>query len=258
MDALALALEFQRRTIELTADEFRAVDCGFVVRTASLPQIWSANHLRVTEPVTLDELTALADQHLSALPYRHVMIEHEHTGRLLEVPLRQAGWRTQRDVVMALMRPPDREVDTSMIEEASEAETLALLAHWHLKGPEQVTEEGIRQRNEYGRRENRAFGDRNFVIRGEDGSPAAITKLRQADGVAQLEDVYALPEYRGRGYGRALVAHAAAVARTGDQGLRFIVADDADWPKLLYGNVGFEPIGWTWSLHKRLQNTTER
>ncbi|HEY2770785.1 MAG TPA: GNAT family N-acetyltransferase [Solirubrobacteraceae bacterium] len=250
MDAMRLARDFERRTIELTADEFVAIGCGFLVTRPSQPQVWSLNHLRITQPVTLQELEALADEHLSSLPYRHVVLEHEPTGRLLEDPLRDAGWRVEREVVMELRRPPDQEIDTSMVIEAGEEEMLALMARWHLEGPEQVSDAGLHQLYEHGRRENRALRDRNFAIRSPDGGLAAITKLRQADGVAQLEDVYAAPEHRGRGYGRALVTHAAAVARAGDHQLRFIVADDNDWPKLLYGKVGFDPIGWTWSVHR--------
>jgi GNAT superfamily N-acetyltransferase len=250
MDAMTLALDFQRRAIELTADEFSAVACGFVATTPSLPQVWSANHLRITLPVTLDELETLADEHLSSLPYRHVVLEHEPTGRLLEDPLRTAGWRVEREVVMELHRPPDQEVDTSMVVEAREEEMLALMARWHLEGPEQVSDAGLHQLHESDRRQNRALGDRNFAIRSPDGGLAALTKLREADGVAQLEDVYAAPEFRGRGYGRTLVTHAASVARAGEHQLRFIVADDEDWPKLLYGKVGFDPIGWTWSAHR--------
>lgn len=257
MEPFELALEFQRRTIELTADEFFAIDCGYVVRTPSLPQVWSANHLRVTEPVSFEQLTALADHYLSPLPYRHIMLEHEQTGRQLEDSLRRTGWKLERDVVMGLTRRPDGPVDTSMVIEAGEEEMLALMARWHSEGQEQLTDAGLRQLHEYGRRENRAFGDRNFAIRGDDGGLAAITKLRTADRVAQLEDVYAAPEYRGRGYGRALVTHAAAVAHAGDHVLRFIVADDDGWPKLLYGKVGFDPIGLTWSLHKDLRPPEE-
>jgi predicted GNAT family acetyltransferase len=77
-----------------------------------------------------------------------------------------------------------------------------------------------------------------------------MTKLRANERVAQLEDVFTAPEARGRGYGRALVTHAAEQARRGGHDLIFIVADDNDWPKLLYAKVGFEPIGWTWSFHR--------
>jgi GNAT superfamily N-acetyltransferase len=127
---------------------------------------------------------------------------------------------------------------------------LALMERWHLEEPPEVDDAGLRQLAEYGRRENRAWGDRTFAIGGEDGRLAAMTKLRIGEGVAQLEDVFTAPEARGRGYGRAVVAHAAAVARAARPELIFIIADDNDWPKELYAKIGFEPIGWTWSLHR--------
>jgi predicted GNAT family acetyltransferase len=72
--------------------------------------------------------------------------------------------------------------------------------------------------------------------------------------VAQVEDVYVIPEARGRGYARALVTRAAALACE-DHDLSFIVADDNDWPKQLYAKLGFEPVGRTWLLHHRLDGS---
>jgi GNAT superfamily N-acetyltransferase len=70
--------------------------------------------------------------------------------------------------------------------------------------------------------------------------------------VAQVEDVYTLPEARGRGFARALVAHVVAQARAEDHDLVFIMADDDDWPKNLYGRLGFEPAGRMLSFHREL------
>lgn len=249
-DSFQRALRFMRRTAELTADEIRPLHAGFAARSPSLPQVWTANHVHIIEPVTFEELVALADEHLADLPYRHVALDDDGTGRRLEPRLRAAGWKLEREVLMALLRPTDRDVDTSMVIEAGEEEMLALMERWHLEGPSELDQAGLGQLAEYGRREHRARGDRTFAIAGEDGRLAAMTKLRTGDGLAQLEDVFTAPEARGRGYGRALVAHAAAVAREAGHGLIFIVADDDDWPKQLYGQVGFDPIGWTWSLHR--------
>ena len=65
-----------------------------------------------------------------------------------------------------------------------------------------------------------------------------------SDGtVAQVEDVYTVPEERSRGYARRLVTKAAEVARADGHELVFIVADADDWPQRLYRQIGFEPIG---------------
>jgi GNAT superfamily N-acetyltransferase len=249
-DSFERTLRFLRRTAELTADEIRPIHAGFVARSPSLPQVWTANHVHLTRPVTFEELVALADEHQADLPYRHAALDDDGTGRRLEPWLRAAGWNLEREMLMELVRPADRSVDTSMVIEADEDEMLALMERWHLEGPSEIDETGLRQLAVYGGREHRACGDRTFAIAGEDGRLAAMTKLRTGDALAQLEDVFTAPEARGRGYGRALVAHAAAVAREGGHELIFIMADDNDWPKQLCGQVGFRPIGWTWSLHR--------
>jgi GNAT superfamily N-acetyltransferase len=258
MGAFERALEFQRRTTERIADSFYPIDSGFVARSPSIPEVWSGNHVHITRPVSFDRLVSLADEHLSELPYRQVSLDDDATGRDLEESLQEAGWRLEREVVMELRRPADHTVDTSMVFEAGEDEMLALMERWHLDGLSHVSENGLRQLKEWGRRENRTWGDRSFAVAGDDGRLAAITKLRIAGDIAQVEDVFTAPEARGRGYGRAVVSHAVNEARHGGHNLIFIVADDNDWPKHLYEKLGFDPIGWTWSYHRSPAMRTRR
>jgi ribosomal protein S18 acetylase RimI-like enzyme len=92
---------------------------------------------------------------------------------------------------------------------------------------------------------------RLFGVRGPDQELVATTALFSDGQVAQVEDVYVVPEARGRGHGRAMVA-AAAPAGQADHGLTFIVADDNDWPKQLYAKLGFKPVSRSWSFHREL------
>jgi GNAT superfamily N-acetyltransferase len=249
VSALAQALRFIRRTAELIADEIRLIDHGLVVRTPSLPEVWGLNYVRITEPVSHREALALADGHLPDLAYRQLYVEDEQTGRALEQSLVADGWRMEREVVMALERGPDRRVDTGNVIEADEDQTLALMRRWYMEGPPETTPEGLRQLVEYARREGRARADRTFGVLGPNGDLVAMTKLRSDGVTAQLEDVYTAPEARGRGRARTLVSHAAAQGRALPHDLIFIVADDNDWPKHLYAQVGFAAIGWTWVFH---------
>src|SRR5262249_37778295 len=75
-----------------------------------------------------------------------------------------------------------------------------------------------------------------------DGRIAGWCELRQADGVAQIEDVEVLAEFRGRGLGRAIVQHALDEGlRSGDLGYLEALADD--WPRELYAKLGFTTVG---------------
>jgi hypothetical protein len=95
---------------------------------------------------------------------------------------------------------------------------------------------------------HRTFGsagahERCFAVLGADGDPVAWAKLWTRGGVAQVEDVVCLHEHRGRGYGRDVTAAATLAGLDDAPELLFIVADDDDWPKALYGRLGYEPIG---------------
>jgi predicted GNAT family acetyltransferase len=126
------------------------------------------------------------------------------------------------------------------------------MMRWHFDEHPDARAEAVRQLAEYSRREGRVRQDRRFAIASDGGDLAAITKLRSDGRTAQVEDVYTVPEARGRGYARALVSHAVALARAAGHELIFIVADDNDWPQQLYGRIGFEPIGRMRSFHLEL------
>jgi predicted GNAT family acetyltransferase len=87
-----------------------------------------------------------------------------------------------------------------------------------------------------------------FFVGRADGVDAAVTTL-YSDGVtAQVEDVATLRAYRRRGLARATVSAAVDAALEMGHRFVFIVADDDDWPKDLYGRLGFDPIGHTWAF----------
>jgi hypothetical protein len=92
--------------------------------------------------------------------------------------------------------------------------------------------------------------ERCFAVLDDAGGAAAWAKLWLRDGVAQVEDVVCLHEHRGRGFGRDVVAAATHAALATEPELLFIVADDSDWPKELYGRLGYTPVG-TKGVHTR-------
>jgi GNAT superfamily N-acetyltransferase len=85
-------------------------------------------------------------------------------------------------------------------------------------------------------------GERRFAVV-RDREAVAWAKLWSDGAVAQVEDVVCLAEHRGHGYGRDVVAAATRAALAASPELLFIVADDDDWPKDLYGRLGYRPIG---------------
>ena len=71
----------------------------------------------------------------------------------------------------------------------------------------------------------------------------SYTDLYLDDADAQVEDVGTLPEHRNEGHASAVVLGAIAEARKAGAGFVFLVADANDWPKVLYGRLGFDEVG---------------
>ncbi len=250
--SLARVLEFQRRSVELCAEQFEAIEKGWAVRTPSLPAVWALNHVRVAGDVTPEQATELCQTYLEGLPFHDLFVEPELTGRRLADALRPAGWKVEVELHSVLAREPGHDTDTSVVIEPGEEEALDLMGRWYAEDKTlDLTEDAQRQLLESQRRTWRARHARRLGVRDGHGRLAGITLVFSDGPVAQVENVYVTPESRGRGYARALVTMGARLARQ-EHEFTFIVADDNDWPKQLYGRLGFEPVGRTWRLHHPL------
>jgi GNAT superfamily N-acetyltransferase len=237
-----------RAGMTATADAVRTIEAGLVVSTPSLPAVWAVNQVRVAAASSFEDLRDLADDQLAGFDYRQIAVEDQATGPQLEETFRAAGWKVDRLVVMVLSGPADRPSDTSVVEDAGEDETLELMRRWYEEDAPTPAE--IEQLVAFGHREARMLGDRLLGVRSGDGRLVAISKLRSDDRTAQIEDVYTVPEARGRGFARALIGRAVELARDAGQEFVFIVADDSGWPKLLYERLGFRPVGHLWQFHR--------
>jgi hypothetical protein len=250
-DAFARALEFERGTLGLVAETVSPIEGGWLILQPSLPVVWSVNQVRVARPIDYAEAVALVDEHLEDLPYRQLAIEDQASGETLEQSFRADGWRVDRNVTMALAREPDRALDIGRVIEPGEEEALALMRRWSVEDPElKLSGDPLRQVVEFSRLSWRAREALRLGVAGGNGALAAITALFSDGRVAQVEDVYTIPEERRRGHARAAITRAASLAVDAGHELTFIVADDEGWPKQLYAEIGFEPVGRVWLFHR--------
>jgi ribosomal protein S18 acetylase RimI-like enzyme len=242
------ARTFMRRTIAIAADESRAIEGGWQFMTPSLPRVWNLNHIGFGQPPPATRLLELIESHSAGLGFDHVVVEHDGSGAALEPELVGRGFRFDRELVMTLGQPPDPAAAERVIE-PQEAEMLELIRLWveeEWRPDPSETDQLI----ECARREGRARRERCFGVRDGDGRLLAMAKLRSDGVTAQVEDVYTIPDARRRGFARTLVTHATTTAVEAGHELVFIVADDNNWPKLLYERIGFQPAGRTWTFHR--------
>ena len=108
----------------------------------------------------------------------------------------------------------------------------------------------VEQLFELDRRYGAAAGDRWFVAPA-DGEPLSCCELLRQGGVAQVENVGTLSHARERGYAKAIVLAAVAAAQADGNAPIFLTAEAADWPQLMYANLGFETVGDITVLRRR-------
>ena len=212
-----------------------------------VPRRWDSNYLLVEElptKVGAAELAAEAEriQGAAGLNHRKLELRDETAGARLEPQFRELGWSVNRHVVMALHREPDRLSDTSIVREV-DAETLREPRAEQLRTFEWAADdEVLAQLHEA----KRLFADRvdtRFFAVFDEERVVSWTDLYLAGDTAQIEDVGTVESHRGRGYARATVQRAADEARHAGAELVFLVADDEDWPKELYGKLGYDELG---------------
>jgi predicted GNAT family acetyltransferase len=162
--------------------------------------------------------------------------------------LSRRGWLVEHDLYMALRRPRDRPAEPGLVREVDAATHRLAEAATVREEPYGRDEDVVRQLVGMRTALADAVATARFFVGRADGVDAAVTTLYSDGATAQVEDVATLRDYRRRGLARAAVS--AAIDAAVEMGHRFvfIIADDEDWPKELYGRLGFDPIGRAWSI----------
>jgi len=203
-----------------------------------LPRRLDANFLRVEREAEPEEVLTEARR----LERRMIFVPDAERGERLVPYFEEQGWRVNRVVLMLQRREPDRDADLSLVQEVAEEDLRSarlLVNAGNPWGRPEVMAELFAGKHVIGRQmEARYFA---VVV---DGEIVSYTDLYQDGPEAQIEDIGTLPEHRGNGYARAVTLGAIAAARERGAEFVFLVADHEDWPKTLYGKLGFDELGY--------------
>lgn len=228
-----------RRNLQLASAERRVPTAhGVGLFADSVPSVYDANYLSIEDPlVDPDAVAAEADEVMERYHHRRVILERGDDATA--AALVRHGYLLSSHLVFAHVRELDRRVDTSMVQEVEfeqlvPARTATTVAEpW---GDDEIAA----QLNDAKRLIMRAIPARFFAAI-VDGRVAAYCEVRSDGRIAQIEDVEAVPAYRGRGLGRAIVQHALDEARQ-QHDVVFLEALADDWPRRLYAKLGFDPV----------------
>jgi GNAT superfamily N-acetyltransferase len=247
MSELDRCVDFLRSFAFRIAERTSRGRLGHAVLNDRLARVWSLNYLlaerELGEDVTAGELAEEADHLLGAagLGHRKVEVLEADSAARLEPGFRALGWHVERDLVMPHRRPPNRESDTSKVEELEASELEEVWAEGTRSGPYGADEEVVRQLVEQ-KHVLAAAGARFFAARVE-GEIASHCDLYSDGSTGQIEAVMTLEAFRNRGLARAVVTKALEESRASGHDLTFLLADQADWPRHLYVKLGFDEVG---------------
>ena len=241
-DDLARIHRFERE-VEMAGTQTVPSPVGLGVLTPELPRRHDSNYLLIERARNAAEAMAEADRILGGAGRSHrvVLTFDEALGRRLATDFAARGWRVQRHIFMVQRRKPEKNADLSIVKEVDESalrpgRTRAIVSYeWG--SPELARELLDAKLLLRQRAETRFFG---VDVEGE---IVAWTDLYVAHGIGQVEDVATMEEHRGKGYATAVVLRAVDEAKRLGADLIFLVADEEDWPKELYGRLGFDQAG---------------
>jgi GNAT superfamily N-acetyltransferase len=272
-------LAFELSLDERVVDEVHRLPWGRLFLTPSAPLIWDSNWIAIEQVgLTIDQLVAIADDALGGEGFGHrtICLLNQADGRRLgeEVEAEAARWprweveRTRYMVwcggVINASHPvrsqlvPDSVINCERARvEAREVRLAEIEGLRRTLIAEETAPTGVAEPQatvdqlfEIDRRYGGAGGDRWFTAPAGD-EPRSCCRLLSDGRIGQVEDVGTREDSRERGYGKAIVLAAVAAAQADGNAPIFLTAEAADWPQLMYANLGFETVGDLTILRRR-------
>jgi ribosomal protein S18 acetylase RimI-like enzyme len=249
-EELRRALEFVRWLQVATSTRLEPFAWGVALFNDTVPRRYFSNFVRVERPtidVGVDELLAETDRVMVGSPHRQIQLFDDAEGARLASALAGAGYVPEHSTMMSLRRAPDRPAATAAVDEIDYAEMRPFVLEVYGRELAGADAELAEPFTEFRRHVQRQIGTR-FLARRIDGRIAGACELYVHGGVAQIEHVDTLEEFRGRGIARSVVSRAGQEARAEGADLVLIEADLGDWPQHLYRRLGFDEIGRSWAF----------
>lgn len=240
---VAFVNEIERRTATRT----EPCRYGTAFFNDRFPIKWDMNYVRV-EAIEPDTTAADVAEEVervqgeAGLEHRKIHVDDEALGAHLSSGFSELGWQATKIVVMARYDLDKTRTRSVQVKEMTSQDLRPHMERWD-RSKHDISQDEVVQ----------LAGARDYLMDVVDGTNfAAIIDDEVAgwceyysDGeLAQVENVCTFEEYRNRGVASSVIMTGIDRAATSGSRLVFLLADEDDWPKALYGKLGFEAVGY--------------
>jgi GNAT superfamily N-acetyltransferase len=218
------------------------------------PRVWDLNAVCVEARGEVDPGEIASDAELlhtdAGHAHRRVDALDDGVGVTCRPFLTRLGWESDRLVHMAYRGGGDRTTASARVDEVKVEDLRAFRAEIARSEPWAEDEETVSMLLDANFVWSEAGSARHFAVR-EGDTVVSATDLYSDGRTAQIEDVATCPDHRGKGLASAVVLRAVEEALASGHTFVFLIANDENGPKELYGRLGFETIGHTWSFLRK-------
>jgi ribosomal protein S18 acetylase RimI-like enzyme len=243
---------FENRFAQAQATDVVNLSFGFAVLQKEFPLSEYHNRIAVTSAAPAAEVLATAEEVLGGACMRHRYLSVDDAlVQALSADFVAAGYEHEIIVTLKYSGP---EVEPAAHEvRAVSLETLrpAIIRDWRVELPD-ATEENLGQLADRTALYTRgAELTRLAVYNGDEIVAHADLYVDRVDRIAQFENLVTHKDFRGRGYGDALIRDALRRGREAGSELSFLTADLNDWPREWYQRLGYVDAGRTHHFSRR-------
>jgi GNAT superfamily N-acetyltransferase len=243
---------FENRFAQAQATDVVDLSWGFAVLQKEFPLSQYHNRIAVTSAAPVADILAAAEEVLGGAGVRHRYVSVDDAlGQSLSAVFVAAGYEHETIVTMvysgAEVEPAAHEV------RAVSLDTLrpAIIRDWRVTLPD-ATDEHLGQLAD--RTALYARGAELTLLAVYDGDEIAAHAdlyVDRVDRIAQFENLVTHKDFRGRGYGDALIRDALRRGRDAGSELSFLTAELNDWPHEWYQRLGYVDAGRTHHFSRR-------
>ncbi len=245
---------FQERFARAQATDVIDLPWGFVLLQRDFPSSYDHNRMVVNSTASSADVLSAADDAMgeAGLQHRMISVIDDALGIGLTNDFLAAGYEREAITTMIHRGAPDGNVEHEVQAVSPDSLRPALLREWKVLLPDAVDEVHAQ------------LADRTYLY----SAGAEVTRLvvfergeiaaridfyfDPESGVAQLENLFTHPDFRGRGYAKSLIGEGLRRSRDAGCRLSFLGADLDDWPHEWYLRLGFVEVHRTHDFTKRL------